>query len=259
MICPLCRNNVDTFHKRSHTLPEWMYKDCYDQKHKILKVSRREQNLCKKQKGHYSSYICHDCEDKTQKLDRYASLILTERSPQAPERLAVTKEYARGICNGERIEVSKWSGINFLQFQQFVFSVILRCYFAEMIQGPIVLHPKHLNKIHDLYLNNISNDDHSYPIMLMQFSNTDKYRDLIIMPYFSKIDGHHVINFAGGGYCFNIYVSSHAKPDFVSSLSLKSNGTTEVVTENIKNTEMFRIFLETMKLAIHKKDGQQSV
>ena len=256
-ICPLCKNSVESFHPRSHTLPEWMYKEIYDESHKINQVSRIDQAVIKKQKGHHASYICSACEEKTQKLDHYASLILTDRSPQSPEKLSIQKKITRVYDGEEKIEFEEWSGVDFIKFQGFVFSVILRCNFAGMIQGAIKLTEKHLNRIIELYNNNEFANDYSYPIILRKFNNPDKSKDLVVMPYFMKDSGHHVITFAGGGYCFNIYISSHLKPDFVDSLCLKSNGRIHVVMESMKKTEMYRRFAETMHL-INSKKGQQN-
>ena len=87
--CPLCNNEVQNFHKRSHLLPEWMYTDCYDEKHKVIEVSRVKEKVTKRQKGVYDAFICEDCEKETQLYDHYASLVLTKRSPNSIEHKSI--------------------------------------------------------------------------------------------------------------------------------------------------------------------------
>jgi len=136
-ICPLCTKEVSQFHKRSHIIPEWMYTSCYDEKHKLLEVSRVSQKIVKKQKGLYSSFICSKCEKETQKYDHYASLILTERSSNSDEYKSIRRKYFSEYYRGANIEYWKWEKIDFKKFQQFVFSVVLRTYFAGSLNGII--------------------------------------------------------------------------------------------------------------------------
>lgn len=134
LICPLCLKQVEEFHKRSHLIPEWMYADCYDEKHKILEVSRSKEKVVKKQKGIYGSFMCEECEEKTQRYDHYASLLLTDRSPNSDEYKSVKRKYFCENYKGEKVEFGKWENINFGKFQKFVFSIVLRTYFAGKIE-----------------------------------------------------------------------------------------------------------------------------
>lgn len=46
-----------------------MYTDCYDEKHKILEVSRLNAKVVRRQKGIYNSFMCEGCEEETQRFD----------------------------------------------------------------------------------------------------------------------------------------------------------------------------------------------
>ena len=83
--CPLCLNNVENFHKKSHLLPEWMYKDIYNNNHKLIVVSLLNKHVKKKQKGIHDEIICSKCEIESQQFDHYASLILTDKSSHSIE------------------------------------------------------------------------------------------------------------------------------------------------------------------------------
>lgn len=93
-----------------------MYIECYDEKHKILEVSGSKKKVVKKQKGNYDSFMCEECEEETQKYDHYASLILTDRSPNSDEYISVERNYFCKNYKGEIAEFGKWENINFRIF-----------------------------------------------------------------------------------------------------------------------------------------------
>jgi len=94
LTCPLCNEKVKKFHKCSHLIPEWMYTNGYDEKYKTLEISRLKQKVTKRQQGIYAQFICRKCEKETQIFDHYASLILTDKSPDSPEYKCISKEKA---------------------------------------------------------------------------------------------------------------------------------------------------------------------
>ena len=238
--CPLCNNQVVKFHKRSHLIPEWMYTECYDEKHKVLEVSRKKQKVTKKQKGIFGSFICVDCEKETQKYDHYASLILTDRSPYSDEYRGISRKYFTENYKGENVEFSKWENIDFLKFRDFVFSIILKTHFSGKIEGPISLNKKHLDGILAIYKDALNLDDSSYPILVLEYPKNDKLKNHVILPYFEKKSGHHIIEFAGGGYLFNVYVSSHTKPRYVKSLRLKRDGSMYLINMFFQETGLYK-------------------
>lgn len=240
LICPLCMNEVMKFHKRSHLIPEWMYAYCYDEKHKIIEVSRLEERATRKQKGVYSSFMCEDCEAATQKYDRYASLILSNRSPDTIEYKSIKRQYTREKYNGKELEFGKWENIDFRLLQKFIFSIILRTHYAGRIEGPIFLNKNHLEKIQAIYKDESNLDDSSYPITIAEYSRDDKLRDHVVLPYIKKSEGHHVIEFTGGGYAFNVYVSNHSKPRHVRSLSLKKDGSVYLIITFFQDTGLYK-------------------
>ena len=69
------------------------------------------------------------------------------------------------------------------------------------------------------------------------------------MPYIKKIEGHHVIEFTGAGYIFNVYVSSHKKPRWVNSLSLKSDGSMYLLIMPFSETGLFKNTKRLVKAA----------
>jgi len=233
--------NVNEFHKRSHLIPEWMYTDCYDEKHKISELSSVK--LCKKQKGIYSSFMCKKCEEETQKYDRYASLILTDRSPNSDEYKSIKKSHFEDNQSGEKIKAVKWENIDFKKLQKFVFSVILRTHFAGKFNGDMALSKKHLDGILAIYRNEdeLSLDDSSYPILITEF-HKNELNNYVFLPCIKKQVGHHIIEFSASGYLFNVFVSSHSKPKVAKSCCLKKNGSMYLLKVFVNETGLYNAF-----------------
>lgn len=224
MICPLCVREKVEFHRKSHIIPEWMYDDLYDKKHRMVNAELDKEFVNRKQKGYYEEYIiCTDCEIESQKYDNYASLILTDRTPESPVHQAVTKTLYEETKNGRNYCFSRWEGIDFQMFQKFVFICVLRAHLASSRHGTTILAEKHFKGIRDLYKNNATNDL-TYPITVVQFPEDDKFKNHVVLPFANRKNGHRFVEFSGAGYQLLAYVSSHTKPLFVYSTSLKSDG-----------------------------------
>ena len=99
-------------------------------------------------------------------------------------------------------------------------------------------------------------DDISYPIVVNKIPENDGFRNQVILPYIKKQEGHHIIEFLGAGFFFNVYVSSHRKPQYVNSLSLKNDGSLFLLTIPFKATGLFtntKRLVQKIKSASHKK------
>ncbi|MCG8688469.1 MAG: hypothetical protein MI892_26605 [Desulfobacterales bacterium] len=245
-ICPLCSSEVEEFHKKSHLIPEWMYKGMYNDRHKIVDIRLHENRASKKQKGYYDEIICESCEKESQKYDHYSSLILTDRSPNSSEYKAIKRQLVNSIGGYEIKETLLLHNVDFLKFQKFVFICILRSHFAELKNGKYLLIDKHFNKILNLYQSN-QIDDSSYPIMVVKYKNDDGWQKMITLPHVDKKNGHHIIEFSGGGFFFWVFVSSHKKPSYVDTISLKQNGFMCLLQEYVEDCGTFKSVLPSLQ------------
>lgn len=238
--CPLCRNAVEAFHKRSHMVPEWLYKDCYNQKHKMINVKLDRELVNKKQKGYYEDIICPKCEQESQLYDHYGSLILTTRAQRSPEYKAVVRKTYQKSQNGMVCRYSHWENVDFQKFQRFVFACVLRAHLSEKKKRRLLVADKHFERIRTVYKDLAIRDDMSYPILVVKYPEDDRFRDHVFLPFVNKKQNHHVIEFSGGGYLFSVFVSSHRKPDYVYSNRLKSNGSLHVLHKYFEDCGTFR-------------------
>ena len=252
MKCPLCDDEVDRFHKRSHLLPEWMYKDCYSNKHKLINLYVKKKIVIKRQKGLYDEIICSKCEIESQRYDHYASLVLTERSATSPEYLSVDRKIYEDFTHGRANIFSQWKNVNFQKLQKFFFACILRTHISEKKKGKYLLIDRHFSKIRKLYNSKIIVDDMSYPILIAKYLDKDARKNIITFPYIKKVSGHHLVEFAGAGFFFWIYVSNHYKPDYVYSSRLQQNGSISVIHEYVENCGTFKGIIPTIIDLAHR-------
>lgn len=245
--CPLCNNRVESFHPRSHLVSEWMYTECYDEKHKVLEIQPANRKILKKQKGIRESFICSACEEKTQKFDHYASLILTERSPNSPEYIGINRKSFESWHDGELVKYFKWGKINFDKLQKFILVTILRTHYSGRMQGKITLTERHESRILKIYQDKNSKDDSSYPILLWKYPEGDFLNNHVVLPYIRKISGHHVIEFSGAGYMFHVYVSNHTKPKYTQSLRLKNDGSMYITDIEFKQSGLYKSLQKVAK------------
>ena len=239
-ICPLCLDQVENLHSRSHLLPEWMYKDVYNDRHKLVNVDFTKEYVKTGQKGVYDEIICSTCEHESQQFDHYASLLLTNRSPTSNEYLSVIRNYQEIVRNGETHKYSHWRNIEFLKLQKFVFICILRTHFSNLKNGKPLLIKKHFNNIRNLYKSDNVVDDRSYPIIALNYLNNNGFEDIVLLPFSNKKDGHFFIELAGSSFNFAVYVSSHKRPLYVNNLRLIENGSLYIIHDYMENTGTFR-------------------
>ena len=222
-----------------------------------MEISRKTKSAIKKQKEIRQAIICADCEYATQRYDHYASLVLTDRSPASPVFRSVRRRYETFRSGEEIAEYGHWENPDCSQFQKFVISVVLRTHFAGKLEGPLRLPANHVRGLLALYRTETAQDDLTYPIVVSEYSKSDNLRHHIVLPYINKREGHHFVELAGGGYIFNVYVSSHQKPCFVKNLCLKSDGSMFMVVISARETGLVKKSRELVRtVRLHSKTKQ---
>ncbi|GFE57352.1 hypothetical protein [Geobacter sp. AOG1] len=244
--CPLCEKDTTTLHRRSHLLPEWMYSEVYDSRHKLINVKVDRRHVNKKQKGYYETIICETCEIESQVYDRYGSLILGNKNAQAPEVASIVVAQRSGHTSTGDQHYSHWQNVDFCKLQKFVYACVLRSHLAEQKEGNYLLVDKHFKRMRELYRNPQCKDDSTYPVQVVKFIDADTTKNLIYLPFRNKIDGHSVVEFAGGGYMFRVFVSSHRKPSHVTEVMLNASGSLYMLHFSIKDVGTFKSTLPVL-------------
>lgn len=251
MICPVCRNEVESFHKRSHVLPDWMFKDTYSANHKVMALDMIQESAHKKQSATHDSFWCNSCESQSSAHDRYASLILTDNSPTSPEYKRLSRKMLReGDENNPGVEL--WTGVDFKRFQKFVFCCVLRGELFARTESRNIIGEKHFNAIKMMYEDPNAIDDETYPILLSRSPQNDQYKSWGFLPHRTRFFNHNGVMFRGGGFQFQIYASTHAKPDAVLLGRANKHGEIPVVVDHYKNTGSYKASTQRLNNIVKK-------
>ena len=230
-VCPICKKSVPQLKINSHVMPEWMYKESevYEEKGRAiaLNLQNNQRPASFIQQGYRGNFMCENCEQKTAKLDSYASLIFKDEND-----LTCLRKEQQQISNF-LVWQWHWSGFDFKQVQNFVFSICLRQHFYNLSKkrkSELIIE-KHLKLLLSLY-NSDDIDDGSYPISIHYFPKDEKQYG-VILPDNYKRRGHHFIQFIACGLEFSVKISSHIGTfDKVKELRMKSNGSISMLPRN---------------------------
>lgn len=248
MLCPLCRAETAELHPASHIVPEWMYTDLYSDRHKLLSFDLKKMRPEKLQKGVRASIVCNDCEGRFAKDDHYGSLVLTSRSPQAPEhrKINVHKTVGGPLRDGRMVTLEHWSGLDFKKFQNFIFSVGIRAHLAAQAELPNELY----ERLRRLYLSSMI-DAAMYPIRICRIQEGNMH-----LPFLDERDGHTAISFAATGFYFLTFASEEPKPDYFRETCLRPEGSALLMQMDYFETGVFKGSLPKIG-EIHKIHGQK--
>jgi hypothetical protein len=195
--CALCLAE-DVRLKHSHILPEFTFKACYDENHKLIELSLREPKPGKKvplQKGYREYLLCDDCEGKFSKLEDYAARVLSGTAIHVDGKgenpvLTVQVDYARFKLFGMSI---LWR-----------MGISTRSEFDAVKLGP---HAEHLRAA--LFTEDPLAQD-KYPFFLIAVLWNGAFEPgWITTPYPNRSGGHQTYNLVIAGFHYTFYVSSH--------------------------------------------------
>jgi len=209
MTCHLCNNNTDL--KKSHIIPEFVYKELYDEKHKFHVLSTlKQRHKPMEQKGIREKLLCGDCEQQLSVYEKYAREVL----------LGGTKITIKN--DGALVKVSD---IDYRKFKLFQLSILWRAsisshpLFSRVNLGP------HEEKIKDMIYSNNPGKQFDYPcIMFGLFSEIGSHKNFIDQPRKIHIDGQITYRFVFLGYMWSFYVSSHKSVKLINEVALNMNG-----------------------------------
>jgi len=119
MKCKLCLQEKDLL-KRSHIIPNFMYKELFDEKHILVKIDLSTNKDDLVQSGEYEANIlCKDCDNSILGgLENYANNVLYGGNIKG---ISMVNE-----INKHNVSYTKCSGIDYKKFKLFLLSIIWR-------------------------------------------------------------------------------------------------------------------------------------
>jgi len=229
--------------KNSHIIPDFMYQDMYDEKHKMVVVDKGMQNRAKTvSSGEYeSNLLCAECDNKILgTLESYASSVLYGGNLLEWKDLNLTKS-----INQNNVKFVKVEGINYAKFKLFLLSLIWRAgisnrdFFSKVDLGP------HEEMIRQMIYSGNAGEYDRYPCNVFAYVDENKElpEGLMISPIKINSGGIKYL-FMVSGLIYIFYISSHRLQDWIYEIALNNKG--ELIVPYIpteKGREMLNSFI----------------
>jgi len=213
MTCALCGQEKQL--QESHIIPEFVFKQLYDSKHRFHVVStlpKRPRPL--EQKGIRERLLCYECEQKFSINERYARGVLLGGTE-------ITVRH-RGRC----LELSN---LDYKKLKLFQMSILWRASVAKhklFSRVKLGSHEQPLMKM--LYEENPGTQQQYCCLVIGLKSETGIQADFIDQPTRFRIDGHTVYRFIFAGFIWVYFVSSHSIPTMFRQIALNEAGEMKV-------------------------------
>ena len=237
-ICRKCSREVPKIIKQSHINPKLMYDGIFNEKGQAYMPDPKTKVIVPTQGGLWRTFLCPACEKEFEKDVTSACNLLTNKKPNSIQKRNLKVE--RLVTgNGEQ-----WSGIDFREFQKFVFGVLLRAVrYASTPSELQCLPPENLYPdIREMYDNGSQLNDSLYPIGVTKLLGDD-FQAGVRFPVLQNWVEFGVTVFMGGGYVFEVYMpESPEPPPGTMDIRLKVDGTLLVKLAHYKSLPWFKLF-----------------
>jgi len=183
--------------RNSHIIPEWVFTDLYDEKHRFNVMSTLpERPRPQEQKGLRERLLCNDCEQQFSRYERYARGVV-----KGGEGLTVTRHPGR-------IEIAD---IDYEKFKLFQMSVLWRSGIASHRMFSRVKLGPHAERLREMLLREDPGRRTDYPCLIFGVIAQGKsIPDFIDQPTRVRLDGLNCYRFIFCGLVWVFFVANHA-------------------------------------------------
>lgn len=209
MSCALCKEDVEL--RNSHIIPEWVFRDLYDQKHRYNVLSTGpERPRPHEQKGLREKLLCTRCEEQFSRYERYARGVV-----KGGEALTVTHHPGR-------IEIAD---IEYRMFKLFQMSVLWRAGVASHRMFSRVKLGPHQERLRLMLRRDDPGRQTDYPCLIFGVTAHGKsIPDFIDQPSPVRLDGLNCYRFIFCGLVWVFFVAQHAPSLLVRQHVLSESG-----------------------------------
>lgn len=224
MKCKLCNSDKKLL-KKSHIIPEFMYQDLFDDKHRIfevlLKPNSQLKNKTRQSGGYDKNLLCDDCDNKVLgSLESYASLALYGG-------IELTIDRRSNPNSSAYINIK---GIDYQKFKLFLLSIVWR---ASISNLPIFQNVKlggHESIIRKKIFTNSPGVSAEYPCAIFTHLHNPKIPNQIIAEPGCIINGdQQTYAFLIAGNLFVFFTYTDVQTEWVQHCTVKENGEMNII------------------------------
>lgn len=208
--CALCLE--ERLLRKSHVIPEFMYRPGYDEKGRMIQVDATTGGRPWIQQGYREKMLCDDCEE------------LINENYEKPINRAWYERDLIGEVPSE-LTVAQVSGIQYHPFKLFHLSVLWRAGVATAGGFEVVKLGPHREKLRQMVYNGEPGEPDTYPIIAVASTNDGELaHGLTSSPAVWRHEGMRVYAMIYGGFEWGIGVASHC-PRLIKRMRLTREGT----------------------------------
>lgn len=227
MLCALCHKNKPL--QWSHIVPEFMYQEMYDPKHRFQGLSTVVSDRARLyQKGLREKLLCEACEQQFGRYENYAAQVFYGGVTIPVRRCG--KNLLIGSLDYKRLKL-------FFVSLLWRFGVTSIDIFRGADLGP------HAEKLRKMLLAEDPGDWLAYPCLATAVTWQSKHiGDLILPPCLAKMEGHRIWSFVIAGFVFTFFVSSHVPPTPLLPGFLQKDGSLFIAIREITEIDFLHRF-----------------
>ncbi len=197
MTCKLCLENLPL--RNSHVVPEFFYKACYDEKHRIFPRSGGRVLHPPVQKGLCERLLCGTCETHLSGFEKYGREVLYGGVEIA------AKKTPDGI---------ELQDLDFTKIRVFLLSILWRMSVASAPMWSAVSLGPHDEPIRKMVLDGDPGSEMDYPVLcVVPLFEGEFLHDFILQPDFVRAHRGRFYRAILGGFLFMFYVSAVGLPE----------------------------------------------
>jgi hypothetical protein len=214
-------------------LPEFLYADLYDEKHRTLQITKDEEETL--QKGLRQYLLCQKCETKLSKYEKYAKGLLQE----IPN---FSHDESLGILYSNNVDYSK--------FKLFQLSILWRSGISNHKAFNQVRLGSHEEKLRRMLVEDNPGKKSDYGCIMSIILKTELLHKIIQAPtrFKKRLYGHNGYKFVTGNLTWVFIVSSHPPSQTMQECFLQESGLLRVLIsrrdEQLEIMKIGRIFQE---------------
>lgn len=233
--CALCL--LEKPLKRSHIIPEFLYKSIYDPdpKRYYQIATDADKKPVPRQLGIWEKLLCGDCEQKIGRWEAYAAKLLYEDASPVPEEDKIV-----------------FKGVDYKLFKLFQLSILWRSGVSSRPEFSQVKLGPHQERLRKMLLNEDPGKVDQYGCMIVM--NPDYYdflEQMILAPNMGHSDAHHVYRFMFAGCFWAYFVSSHKAFDEPDLVLLNENRELTILKESHYSKQFVQQLYSDFKEAGH--------
>jgi hypothetical protein len=230
--CALCHGPGPL--RKSHVLPDFLYRSMYDQKHRFHVLSAAADVKDKlEQTGLWERLLCDTCEGKFAVWERYGQRLLEGGEPFTAHRTG---------------DVVRLSGITYNAFRLFQLSILWRAGVSSLSFFSKVDLGAHSERLRVMLLNEDPGRHLRYGCVMfgLRFQRS-VMNGLIVQPGPQRLNGHQAYRFVFGGFVWVYAVSSHDMTGPIVDAILSRKGEMHFVIRDAEEMRDLNDFMERRK------------